>query len=471
MRRARWFGGWICALPSVAFAISEEPARAQEAAWAPALAAWGTQVAPSTGVGSPSAPVLGSPSAGRGSVAPLAAVGQGATDAIANPDSAAELRTREGVPIDETQRWVPGFALHSGLLGQNADGSIGSDSTVTYDYRIQETTGSVVSIPAANQILRVTRRIDENKSNSIAFVQQSPTAPRFPIFLPNSSKWGFNPNILPPFPRTLAKILVTAVDPSLPTHGSELFLTPFSGASLELMTPGVQQAPGRPRLFVHGGAATAFSFTRNVAKEGIPGAIQFPTQGLDANGQPEGLSLANEAELKGIGSRTSGEVKHPVFSAGFGTAFTLDALERRLRIKPSFEWMRQEIEVTGELVRLYRKDTGRSQGPLLPPESFFLEEPIHLQASDTRAFHGIGPGLEVEMDAGRAGPVALTLFVSGQAYYMLGDLDVHLLESQEISDPSMVPNTQTVSADFDFNLHQWSYQGGLGIRFRWLPED
>jgi hypothetical protein len=27
-----------------------------------------------------------------------------------------------------------------------------------------------------------------------------------------------------------------------------------------------------------------------------------------------------------------------------------------------------------------------------------------------------------------------------------------------------------VSAQWDFHKHAWSYRGGLGVRFRWLPE-
>jgi hypothetical protein len=457
--RAAWLVLSFCALPWSALALSDAPAEREPEAWAPALAAWGARAGRGAAGGAADAPALAISSASRSAAPALGAAGQGSTGAIADHGAP---RTPETETRDETERWIPGFALYSGILGQDADASIKSDSTVTYNYTLRESVGGGPSFsPTTPIIQRVTRSLTEHKSNTVGFLQTGPSlSTRSLTFLPNSGAWSTGP---PPFPRL--PTVTVAFDPVLPAQGSTTFLTPFSSAALEIMTPGLQGVPGRPRAFAHGGAGTAFSFTRNVAKEGIPGPIQFPAP----------AARVGEGEVKGIGSKTAGTVKTPVFSAGIGPAFTLDAFERRLRIKPSVEWMRQEFEVTGRLVRVYRKDTGKGSscpGGVCPPaSSFFLQEPIDIKTSDTKTFHGIGPGLEVEMDAGRAGPVVMSLFVAGQAYYMLGDREVHLVGTDTISDPVMVPTEQTVSADFDFNIHQWSYQGGLGVRFRWVPED
>jgi hypothetical protein len=433
--------------------------------WAPALAAWGARIAPAAAA---DAPALGLSSARRAAVPALTAVGQGSTGAIADPGATGSLQAPELAPSDEVARWVPAFAFHSGILGQNADASIRSASTVTYDYILRATDGGLPAFSVSPpQVQRVTRSLSENKSNTVGFAQTArfppPPDSRGLVFVPNSGQviTGGSP-VTGPFPRL--PVVTVVSPPVLPAQGSTTFLTPIMGASLELMTPGLQDLGGRPRLFAHAGAATAFSFDRDTAKEGIPGDVEYPIA--------PGLRFG-EGEIKGIGSETSGEVQTLVLSAGLGTAFTLDAFERRLRIKPSIEWMRQEIKVSGRLVRVYRKDTGTGtgSGTAQPASSFFLQEPIDIQADDTRPFHGIGPGLEVEMDAGRAGPVVLSLFLSGQAYYMLGNRDVQLTGTDQITDPALVPTTQTVSADFDFNIHQWSYQGGMGIRFRWVPED
>jgi hypothetical protein len=469
-RRSACAAAAICALPWSAFALDAERAKQEPEVWSPALAAWGARIAPAADGAAADASALGLSSASRATTPALTAVGQGSTGAIADPGGAGAPAASGAPAVDEVGRWVPGFAFHSGVLGQNADAAVESDSSVTYDYILRETEVSspTFSLPNSSpQIQRVTRFLSENKSNTIGFTQTArfppPPDTRRLVFIPNSQS-VVTPGspVTGPFPR-LPQIIV-AKPPVLPAEGSTTFLTPVMGASLELMTPGVDGLAGRPRLFAHAGAGVAFSFDRNVAKEGIPDDIVFPAD----------APRVSEVEIKGVGSRTSGQVQPLVVSAGLGTAFTLDTLERRLRIKPSIEWMRQQIEVSGRLVRVFRKDTGRGGSSAMdsrPAASFFLQEPIDIEASETQAFQGVGPGLEVEMDAARAGPVVLSLFVSGQAYYMLGNRDVKVTGSDEITDPALVPTTQTVSADFSYSIHQWSYQGGLGIRFRWVPEE
>ena len=86
-----------------------------------------------------------------------------------------------------------------------------------------------------------------------------------------------------------------------------------------------------------------------------------------------------------------------------------------------------------------------------------------MQGSGKKTYHGIGPGLEVELDTARAGPFMLTIFLSGQAYKILGDRVVSFTGS--FSD---VYRDET--ADWRFEKAAWSYRAGVGLRFRWLPE-
>jgi hypothetical protein len=56
---------------------------------------------------------------------------------------------------------------------------------------------------------------------------------------------------------------------------------------------------------------------------------------------------------------------------------------------------------------------------------------------------------------------------------MLGDRVVNLQQTEQIQVPDENPTTpavQDVSAEWTFHKHAWSYRGGLGVRFRWLPE-
>ena len=104
---------------------------------------------------------------------------------------------------DETTRWVPSIGARSALIGQNAEADFGS-SNVSYQ-RVVRT--------------RVTN-------------------PRPP---PNFIERTRNENIDQPIRPVGA--------------GDDIMLTPFVAGTIELMTPGLQIIPGKPRLFVRGDAA------------------------------------------------------------------------------------------------------------------------------------------------------------------------------------------------------------------------
>jgi len=318
---------------------------------------------------------------------------------------------------DETQRWVPAVGVFSGVFAQKASGTLQSGD-ISYE--------------------RTVRTIE------------GPPPPQVPV------------------PQKVEVVTIEAFDePIRPSaSGDDLMVTPYVGATLELMTPGLTSVPGRPRVFLHGDAAVSFSLTRNVAKEGIPGAMVDPEQ-----------PLIDELLIDGQGSTTSAEVKPLVFSAGAGIAFTIDAWGRRMRIKPSFEYLREEIEVNGVVNRAIQTDTGTTGTPanndpdlpVVPAKnSEFLF--VELRGSKTQAFHGIGPGLEFEVDIARGGPFMLTMFFSGQAYRTLGDTKVEIVSQQTYSDPALTPDPQTLNAAWTFEKTPWIYRGSMGLRFRWLPE-
>jgi hypothetical protein len=313
---------------------------------------------------------------------------------------------------DETERWVPAIAVFSGALVQGADGTAQNDG---FQYVL--TTRTVENVrhgpgPANREKVEVvTETIEDSKI------------------------WDVVDN--------------------------DILVGPVVGGSAELMTPGLQSVPGRPRLFVHGDVAGYFGPDRFVAKEGDPDpdAIELPT---------EPKSFAEF--VKGQGIATKIEVDPVLWSAGAGVAFTVDAWGRRFRIRPSFEWFREEIEVSGVVSNVYQTDTGRNLTkqhpdsdfedlPRVDPE-FFV---VAMEGSEKKVYHGIGPGLEFEMDAGRAGPVMLTVFLTGKAYKMLGDLEVEF--TGETTD-----EWGTHTASWSFEKNPWSYQGNVGVRFRWLPE-
>jgi hypothetical protein len=298
---------------------------------------------------------------------------------------APEAAVPERKAKDETERWVPAFSFYSGVLVQKAKGTVDTSDLAG---------PCVEPIPAAQEPL-----------------------------------------------------CVGPVRPS--ASGDDLMVTPFVAGSLELMTPGLTSVPGRPRLFAHADAAASFGFTRDVAKEGLPGEFEL------APGDPP--PITREETIRGQGSTTTVEVKPLLISAGAGVAFTVDAWERRLRIKPSVEYLREEIAVSGVVNRAVQIRSDADQKNVVFPDDFRL---IELRGSEKRVFHGVGPGLELELDTARAGPLMLAVYVAGQAYAFLGDLEI------EFSDTNEYEEAATWSAE----KNRWGFRAGVGLRFRWVPE-
>ena len=154
--------------------------------------------------------------------------------------------------------------------------------------------------------------------------------------------------------------------------------------------------------------------------------------------------------MNGQGSVTRVEPTGAQVSAGIGVSIAVDTPWRRLRVKPSFEYLREEIEVSGIVHRAFSID------PSVP--SFNL---VAINAAEERSFHGIGPGLEIETDVGRRGPMLFALAVSGGAYHVLGDRDVVLSSA----DP-----TGTESAIWRYRKDAWTYRVQVGLSLRWAPD-
>lgn len=228
-----------------------------------------------------------------------------------------------------------------------------------------------------------------------------------------------------------------------PASGAETLLAPFAGGSLELMAPRVLEDLGRPRVFAHVDLGAALGFSYDVAKEGTPASMS------------QQVTLTPETSVPGQGSVTEAQVEPLMLSAGAGLAFSLDAGSWRVRIKPSFEYVRQEIEVKGTVHRAFSLEPSS-----LATTDFRL---VRLAGRETRTYHGIGPGLEVEVDAARMHPFMLSVFLSGRAYALLGDLDVDFGDAEDDAYGS-------ASASWRFRPENWLYRATMGIRLRWLPE-
>jgi len=224
----------------------------------------------------------------------------------------------------------------------------------------------------------------------------------------------------------------------------------FVGLSAELMTPKLRPVPGAPALFVHGDTHFALASTWDVAKERAPGKVTNPIT-------PIGLPVPGR-NATGIGTAQRVQPEQSNFGAGIGVAFEIPVGDRTVRLRPSLEYRYDSI---GYQLKL--SDSRNIADPLCPCGV------VELSGRDEQDFHSIGPGVEVEFDAARAGPVMLTLFASLRGYAVLSERETRLTVSGDYVPAVPAPN-DSVSATAHFKRELWTFQGGFGLRFRWMPE-
>jgi len=309
--------------------------------------------------------------------------------------------SRAAEPIDETERWVPSVAITSGVVAQGASASVST---------------AVIKIPSWDPFVPGTSCPDPIPS---------PTCPM---------------------------IVEEAGRPS--DRGNSILFAPFVGGQIELMTPGIQALIGRPRGFFQVGFDVSFGVEYDTALEGDLGDM----------GDDIRRPIFIPTVIEGQGSETALSIRSPIFTAGAGIAFTAEIWGRRVRLKPSFQWMRQEVEMSG-----------RTNVPILlsyDGSNDSVYQMVYLKADKTLVWHGIGPGLELEVDAVRTGPITVSLAFYVNAYYLLGNKDIEMTATEELQAFPTVPPLppQPISSTYTYEQKDWSFRGGVALRFRFLPE-
>jgi len=245
--------------------------------------------------------------------------------------------------------------------------------------------------------------------------------------------------------------------------GSDLVVSPFVGGSLELMSPALP-IPTRPRLFLSGEILPTFASDRDLAVEGNPGCIRGPENGApcvseDTTVRP--ISFA-EAAANGQGSTTSAQIDTLVFGATAGISFPARFGKREFRFKPSVGWIHYKLDASGIVVDAECDPPSRCTDDF--QGSGFLRE-ITLKGNESRIFDGIGPGLDLEMDVYRYGPLGVSLFLGGGAYHILGNRKFSFSASQNYDDQI---GMDIATASWEVDVKPWMYRAHLGIRFQWL---
>lgn len=220
-----------------------------------------------------------------------------------------------------------------------------------------------------------------------------------------------------------------------------------AGLSAELMSPSLLNQFGHPRLFVHLDPMVSAGFEQRIAGSGDPGAM------IEAK-KPPAVTRSDERNFSGQGTKLSADVAPFSMNVGIGVAFNFEAFDRRIRVKPSVEYLGERLTVTGEVNRVVQV----AERPLINTPSHFRF--ITLRAVDTQIYHAVGVGLEIEIDGDRVGPFVLSPFIAGRAYRFIGNLDVSLRASNEFGE----------SSAWEFERDAWQWAARFGVRLRFVPD-
>ena len=266
-----------------------------------------------------------------------------------------------------------------------------------------------------------------------------------------------------------------------PAFANPYMVTPSFGIVAEIMTPAWFDLPGRPRLFGHADVIIAFGPTYQMPGVASPGALRSPVDDRIA---------VTEQSILGQGASNEASVQPLQIAAGAGIAFTTQLAGRTIRFKPSVEYLRQEVELSSLVSRAVKyRDL-----PVPPPcntdpaclRQFQVANnfrQVLITGKKQATYDGIGPGFQIEMDTGRAGPLMLSLYASVKAWAFLNNDPIEIQASnQNAFSPGCQPGDTTPinpsnpllcaaeQADFSFQREDWGFGGGFGLRFRWAPE-
>jgi hypothetical protein len=231
-----------------------------------------------------------------------------------------------------------------------------------------------------------------------------------------------------------------------PAMGTGKYVTPYIEGSLELFGPALMWGV---RPFAGVSLGGEFSVTRDIAKEGTPGEFEIPP---NFPGSTTGTAEL-EALVRGQGSRLSAEFSKFYLTAGIGASIPVETDSHSIRVKPSFRYMRDEVEAVGLVNRAVLTQSVPRPTSL---DDFRL---ISLSASDSQTFDLIGGGLEVDTDLSRKGSMVASVFVAGAVYFVVGDRGFDFAAT----------NPAGEYAAFRVERDPVSYRLGIGVRLRFEP--
>jgi len=253
--------------------------------------------------------------------------------------------------------------------------------------------------------------------------------------------------------------------------GSSTQIFGVFGASAQLETPRVNFVPGRPRFFARADVFYSVDDKESLVSEGVP---DDPIVKL---GDGYNLEAGAVEQVVGRGTALRPQAEPLILGGGVGVSLQTEVSGRKLRIKPSVEWTFQRDEISLEFseVEGNGSDPDRCQ-----PEC----RAVSIQAQDTKGYHSLGPGVELDYDIGRAGDFGISLFGRFQALAILGDRKSRLVATgswqtrtvERINGENVITSIEPASDRADttvssrYERETWSYFAGAGFRIYWDPE-
>jgi outer membrane protein W len=251
--------------------------------------------------------------------------------------------------------------------------------------------------------------------------------------------------------------------------GDDTAVSPFVGVDLQLMTPALP-VPTRPRLFVSAEILPTFASARDLALDGDPGCVRGPEPDAPCARDEDGSRRTpfGEDAANGEGTRTRAQINPLVYGAALGASFPLQISDRPIRIKPSVAFMSYRVDAAGVVVdAACDPSSACTDWTFLagfPPIPGFLRETT-LTASRSQRYYAVGPGLDIEMDAGQYGSLGAALFIGGRAYAVLGDRTMSF-GTEETYDDQL--GMDRAVAQFNVEVDPWMFRAHVGLRLQWL---
>lgn len=227
------------------------------------------------------------------------------------------------------------------------------------------------------------------------------------------------------------------------------------GISAELASPELPlDFLGNPRWFAHADIGYVFDTEEPVASEGDPGAA--PALAEDEAGDKTLEGIEN------VGDSVRIETQPLILTAGTGAIFSFEAWERKLHVRPSIEWMYSRDRIRTILGAAENEVPGGVCGPC---------RTVYITAQTEKGFHSVGPGIDLELEAGRVGDFMLGVYSTFRAMAIVGDRKVRLDQTGAWERTDGQPTTRedtTYRARYERDL--WHYRFGVGLRVSWMPE-